>query len=95
MESGLRSFGKEMPEETNRILKDHLIHLLFAPTSNAVKNLRNEQINSTVFNTGDISVEVIDKASKIAGKSDILNKLKIEPQKYLLLTMHRAENTKR
>ncbi len=94
VESGLRSYDKEMPEETNRILTDHLSHLLFAPTLNAVKNLRNERINSKIFNTGDISVEVIDKASKIADKSDILNKLKIEPKKYLLLTMHRAENTK-
>lgn len=94
VESGLRSFDKEMPEEINRILTDQLSHILFAPTSSSVKNLRNEHINSKIFNTGDISVEIIDKASRLSNKSNILKKLNIESQKYLLLTMHRAENTK-
>jgi UDP-GlcNAc3NAcA epimerase len=94
VESGLRSFDREMPEEINRVLTDQLSDFLFAPTLNAVKNLKAEKIYGKIYKTGDISVEVIGKASKIAKRSSILKKLNLQSSKYLLLTMHRAENTK-
>lgn len=93
IESGLRSYDATMPEEKNRILTDHLSNYLFAPTRNAVKNLKDEKIRGKVYYTGDLSVEIIDKTRLLSKKSEILDILNLNSKSYLLLTMHRAENT--
>lgn len=93
IEAGLRSYDASMPEENNRILTDHLSDYLFAPTANAVNNLKKERIRGKIFNTGDLSVEIIDKTRSISSKSKILDILNLKAKSYLLLTMHRAENT--
>jgi len=93
IEAGLRSYDSSMPEECNRILTDHLSNYLFAPTRNAVNNLKKEKIRGKVYYTGDLSVEIIDKTRSISKKSEILDILNLKSKSYLLLTMHRAENT--
>jgi UDP-N-acetylglucosamine 2-epimerase (non-hydrolysing) len=93
IEAGLRSYDPSMPEEYNRILTDHLSNYLFAPTRNAVNNLKKEKIRGKVYYTGDLSVEIIDKTRSISKNSEILHILNLQSKSYLLLTMHRAENT--
>jgi UDP-GlcNAc3NAcA epimerase len=94
VESGLRSFDRQMPEETNRVLTDHISNYLFAPTKTAVANLARENVSGNVFFTGDIGVEVLRDAVHISStKSEILARLKLSPKSYILFTMHRAENT--
>jgi UDP-N-acetylglucosamine 2-epimerase len=93
IEAGLRSYDPSMPEEYNRILTDNLSDYLFTPTRNAVKNLKNEKIRGKVYYTGDLSVEIIDKTRSISKNSEILDVLNLKSKSYLLLTMHRAENT--
>ncbi len=67
VESGLRSFDRRMPEELNRILTDHISNILYSPTKTALENLKSENIQGEIINTGDISVEVIrDAESKIS-----------------------------
>ena len=44
IEAGLRSYNRQMPEEINRVLTDHVSDLLFAPTKTAVRNLHDENI---------------------------------------------------
>lgn len=93
VEAGLRSFDRRMPEEINRILTDHLSQYLFAPTQTAVNNLNREGLSERVVYTGDISVEIIKEAVRLATKSKILDQLQLAPKSYVLFTMHRAENT--
>jgi UDP-N-acetylglucosamine 2-epimerase len=93
IEAGLRSYDSTIPEENNRILTDHLSDYLFAPTQNAVNNLKREKIRGTVYYTGDLSVEIIDGVKVISKHSKILDVLSLKSRSYVLLTMHRAENT--
>lgn len=94
VEAGLRSFNKAMPEEQNRILTDHISKYLFTPAENAVKNLKEEGISENVFNVGDVMYDAILHFTNIAEvKSDIINRLNLEEEKYILATVHRAENT--
>ena len=60
VEAGLRSFNKSMPEEINRLLTDHISEWLFAPTPNAISNLRKEGIaDQKIFIVGDIMNDAI------------------------------------
>lgn len=93
VEAGLRSFDRRMPEEINRVLTDHIADYLFAPTHTAVKNLKMENVYGKVVCTGDLSVEMVKKATAFASNSRILIDLNLEPSSYMLFTMHRAENT--
>ena len=92
IEAGLRSYNRQMPEEINRVLIDHVSDLLFAPTKSAVKNLYDENIKQGVFHTGDIMYDAAFYFSNIADKqSNILERLCIS--EFLLATVHRQENT--
>lgn len=97
IEAGLRSFNMRMPEEVNRILTDRISKQLFCPTESAVQNLKNEgfdNIDCEVIRTGDIMYDAaLFYAEKALQKSTVLNTLKLNKGKYLLVTLHRAENT--
>jgi UDP-N-acetylglucosamine 2-epimerase len=94
VEAGLRSFNREMPEEINRVLTDHISDFLFCPTQTAVENLRREGIEKGVYLVGDVMYDAVllylDLAEK---KSEIMERLGLKPKSYALVTVHRAENT--
>lgn len=94
VEAGLRSFRREMPEEINRIVADHVCDLLLAPTPTAMKNLVVEGLGARAALTGDIMVDAVLHYRKLAGeRSSIGARLGIELGNYGLVTVHRAENT--
>jgi UDP-N-acetylglucosamine 2-epimerase (non-hydrolysing) len=94
VEAGLRSFDRSMPEEINRVVTDHLSDLLFCPTQTAVNNLANEGITNGVHLVGDVMVDVLEYYRMIAQtKSKILERLNLDPKKYIVLTVHRPANT--
>jgi UDP-GlcNAc3NAcA epimerase len=94
VEAGLRSFNRLMPEEINRIIADQLSCALLCPSQTAISNLALEGINKGVYLTGDVMANALQFAvTKASFNTDILTRLNIDPQKYLLATVHRAENT--
>jgi UDP-N-acetylglucosamine 2-epimerase len=94
VEAGLRSFDRSMPEETNRIVADHISDLLFAPTETAMAHLIREGLEVRARLTGDIMYDSLLQHAELAeGRSGILGKLGLEPGEYALVTVHRASNT--
>jgi len=88
VEAGLRSFNREMPEEINRVLTDHVSELLFCPTKTAIENLNREGITNGVHETGDI---MLDSSLFYRNQQHVRN-LSV-PKEFFLLTLHRQENT--
>lgn len=86
IEAGLRSFNKEMPEENNRILTDHLSHLLFCPTEMAIENLKKENITKNVFKSGDVMSDMLQLIFPLLKETANQNQ-------YYLCTIHRPYNT--
>lgn len=94
VEAGLRSFNRAMPEEVNRVLTDHLSDLLLCPSRVAQENLAAEGIKNGVHLVGDVMYAALQFGVERARKvSTILAQLNLEVQRYLLVTIHRAENT--
>ncbi len=94
IEAGLRSYDRSMPEETNRVLTDHLSELLFAPTKIAVANLEREGIRKGVSKSGDVMVDSLETAKRMALEdSKVLDKFDLVEKEYLAMTVHRASNT--
>ncbi len=94
VEAGLRSYFREMPEETNRVLVDHCSDLLFAPTPEAGNILRKEGIPAgRIKVTGNTIVDAVNQNLFLARKkSKVLEKFGLEKDGYFFVTLHRAEN---
>ena len=93
VEAGLRSFNREMPEEINRIVADHLSDVLFCPTSRSVENLEREGLHDRVHLVGDVMYDISQLVGELAAKSSILDELSLQENSYSVATIHRAENT--
>jgi len=94
VEAGLRSFNKNMPEEINRILCDHISDALFCPTNNAAELLKSEGITRGVHIVGDVMADVFKRSMKLLDENNsILSKMQLKPNSYILVTIHRAANT--
>lgn len=94
IEAGLRSFNKEMPEEVNRVMTDHVSDILFTPSERAVEHLKSEGITENVYNVGDVMYDALLWAHEEAKtRSTIFNDLDLEGEPYLLATVHRPRNT--
>ena len=93
MEAGNRCFDDRVPEEVNRRVIDHSSTVLLPYTHRSKENLLAEGIKGeTVHVIGNPICEVIEHYTKDIGNSRILDKLKLAPQQYFLVTAHRAEN---
>jgi UDP-N-acetylglucosamine 2-epimerase (non-hydrolysing) len=88
VEAGLRSFNREMPEELNRVVTDHLSDVLLAPTVNAMEQLEREGLADRSELCGDVMVDAlmsIDLDTVIAPEWAI--------DGFYASTIHRPSNT--
>lgn len=93
IEAGLRSFEVNMPEETNRVIIDHISDYLFAPTKISKNFLIKENISKNkIFLTGNIIKDSIDTCRNLIKKNNLLKILDIKKKNYFVVTIHRQEN---
>jgi len=90
IEAGLRSRDKTMPEENNRIVIDSLSQLYFAPSQDAVDNLRLENVTeSNIHLVGNLMIDSLVR---------MIPSLKFRPDnqltnsQYAVCTFHRPSN---
>lgn len=102
IEAGERNFDasikkihpSSIPEETNRVLIDHLSSLLFCTTERAVDNLKNDGIIEKVYLVGDVMFDLwVIHSHELENKSSILKKFSLSKKGYVLATIHREINT--
>ncbi|MDA9221642.1 UDP-N-acetylglucosamine 2-epimerase (non-hydrolyzing) [Methylophilaceae bacterium] len=93
MEAGNRCFDQRVPEELNRKVLDHLSDINFVLTEHARRYLIDEGIRpETIIKTGSHMREVLDFYKKKIQKSHILKTLKLEGEKFFIVSAHREEN---
>jgi UDP-N-acetylglucosamine 2-epimerase (non-hydrolysing) len=93
MEAGNRCYDDRVPEEINRRVIDHSSTVLLPYTLRSKENLVREGIErERIFVTGNPIFEVLEHYADRIAASDALARFGVEPQRYFLLTMHRAEN---
>ncbi|MBC3765010.1 non-hydrolyzing UDP-N-acetylglucosamine 2-epimerase [Neptunicella marina] len=91
IEAGLRSYNRKMPEEINRILTDQCSTYLFAPTEQALQNLRQEGITQNTFMYGDVMQDAVSQFAMLTSShGNVLNQYAVRPKQYVLCTLHRA-----
>lgn len=102
VEGGERNFTLDMkivhpasiPEESNRVLVDHISEMIFCASKRAVANLKREGITRQVYRVGDVMLDTFSQMSKMAEtRSDVIQKLGLAKGEYVLATVHRAINT--
>lgn len=93
MEAGNRCFDQRVPEELNRKVVDHLSDINLVLTEHARRYLLAEGIRpETIIKTGSHMDEVLKYYRDKIDRSTILKDLKLESQKYFIVSSHREEN---
>ena len=94
VEAGLRSFNRDMPEEINRVVADHLATWCFCPSQVSVEQLAKEGVVKNVLNVGDIMADAVRLfAPRAAERSQILQRVGVSQGAFALATIHRPVNT--
>lgn len=93
MEAGNRCFDLNVPEESNRKIIDHLSDVNLTLTTQAKEYLISEGVDQAlVFKVGSHMPEVLQFYSKDIDASNIQNKLNLQKNKYIVVSVHREEN---
>jgi len=93
MEAGNRCWDWNVPEMINRKIVDHIADINLPYTENARRYLINEGIDGkTIFVTGSPMTEVLSKNRKKINDSNVLQRLELQEERYILVSAHREEN---
>ncbi len=93
MEAGNRCFDQRVPEEINRKIVDHISDINLTYSTIARENLLREGLSpDMVIKTGSPMMEVLHHHRAGIEQSSILDKLKLTPGEYFVVSSHREEN---
>jgi UDP-N-acetylglucosamine 2-epimerase (non-hydrolysing) len=93
MEAGNRCFDQRVPEETNRKIVDHISDINLTYSDIAREYLLREGLNADrIIKTGSPMFEVLNHYKQAIESSDVLTRLKLEENKYFVVSAHREEN---
>ena len=93
MEAGNRCFDQRVPEETNRKIVDHTADINLTYSDIAREYLLREGLPAArVIKTGSPMFEVLNSRKDDIEKSDVLERLGLEAEKYFVVSAHREEN---
>lgn len=93
LEAGNRCFDENLPEEINRRIVDHISDVNMCYSEHARINLINEGLKTDrIFVVGSPMSEIISNNIEKINNSNILEKLELEKNQYILLSAHREEN---
>lgn len=93
MEAGNRSFDQRVPEEVNRKIIDHISDINLPYSDIGREALLREGIPSDrIIKSGSPMYEVLDYYKEKISKSEILNRMNLNKEQYILVSAHREEN---
>ncbi|HKM21818.1 MAG TPA: UDP-N-acetylglucosamine 2-epimerase (non-hydrolyzing) [Lachnospiraceae bacterium] len=93
MEAGNRCWDWNVSEMINRKIVDHISDINMPYTEHSRRYLLSEGIDGkTIFVTGSPMREVLRDHMTEIEKSDVLTRLNLEQNKYILVSAHREEN---
>lgn len=93
MEAGNRSFDRNVPEETNRMLVDHIADFNLVYTEHARRHLLSEGLHHRrIYLTGSPMREVLQHYRPHIDASDVINRLNLKIRGYFVVSLHREEN---
>ncbi|QOP43239.1 UDP-N-acetylglucosamine 2-epimerase (non-hydrolyzing) [Sulfurimonas sediminis] len=93
MEAGNRCFDQRVPEETNRKIVDHIADINMTYSDIAREYLLREGLPADrIIKTGSPIYEVVHSKLNDIKKSNILNTLNLEKERYFVVSAHREEN---
>ena len=93
IEAGLRSFDRTMPEEINRLVTDAITDILLTPSKDGDENLLSEGVQpEKIHRVGNIMIDSLLNNLERSKETNIVSKMGLTPQKYVLITLHRPSN---
>ncbi len=93
VEAGIRSGDISMPEEINRLVTDSITDYFFTTSEVANQNLLKQGIDLTsIYFVGNTMIDTLLKQQSKFRKPQFWDEFSLEPQSFIVLTLHRPSN---
>lgn len=93
VEAGIRSFDLSMPEEINRMVTDSITDYFFTTSEIANSNLKKYGAgDEQIFFVGNVMIDTLLKNLSRLKQPGVWNEIGLQPQQYIVITLHRPAN---